>query len=73
MLYHRSFPSRRDGGPRNSGDHGIRYTLLRRRYAKMTMYMYAARFGPNRPHARADAEQALDGFFDAFHRRRRVG
>jgi alpha-D-ribose 1-methylphosphonate 5-phosphate C-P lyase len=40
--------------------------VMRGRYANLVMCMYAASFSPDTPNARADAEQALDLFFDGI-------
>ena len=39
---------------------------MRVRYANVVMSMYVASFSPDTPNARADAEQALNLFFDGI-------
>jgi hypothetical protein len=40
--------------------------VMRGRYANLVMCTYAASFSPYTPNARADAEQALNLFFDGI-------
>ena len=40
--------------------------VMRGRYANLVMHLYAASFSPDTPNARADAEQALNLFFDGI-------
>jgi hypothetical protein len=75
MSHHPSFRNRRVEPPCVFGAAGIRRALMsskevtvsdvmRGRYANLALCMYVASFSPDTPNARADAEQALNLFFD---------
>jgi alpha-D-ribose 1-methylphosphonate 5-phosphate C-P lyase len=77
MSHHPSFRNRRGEPPCGSGAAAIRRAItsskevavrdvMRVRYANVVMCMYVASFSPGTPNARADAEQALNLFFDGI-------